>query len=181
VRAFSPTTWRARRQLSGSSPAATRAARLVEVAQRRHPEVAGRGLALLAALVVGAVDQAAAHPECTISTASSAGRGTGSVCSERQSMQQRVTGLAAGRDQLVHDAAGQPTNWFSARCASWAMRCWLSEPQVEQLLEGLTQRHLQRGRRGQARALGHVAADGQIGAGRAASRPAAASRTTPRT
>ena len=139
--------------------------RLVDIAQRRHAVVRGRGLALLAPGVVLAVDQAAAHPRVHDHHRHARGHRHRTALRQMAAVdQQRVAGLAAGGDHLVHDPAVDADEAVlgALRQHRQIDRRQQRIVQAAELAPDLADRHLQRRRGRQSGALRHIAGDRQI-------------------
>ena len=132
------------------------------IAQGRHAQVRGSGLALLAPFVVGAVQQPAPHVRVNDHHRHTRRQRHGGGGEAAAVDQEGVAGLPARRNQLVHDPA---LTADEAVLGALGQQRDVGGPQVVQRVQGLQQRghgHLQRGRRRQARALRHITGNGQL-------------------
>ena len=133
----------------------------IQVTQRLDPVVTGGGLALLAAGVVFAVHQAAAHVGVDDQHRQIRGHGDEAGLQGAAVQQQGVIPLAAGGDHLIHDAA-VAADELVLRLLAVEGNLGLADGKPLGFLEGLADGHLQGGGRGKAGALGHVAGDHQV-------------------
>ena len=165
TRAFSVTTWRTRRRITGSESCSSAASEIGDVAQRRHAEQPGGLLAAGSAGCVLAVDQrmrslgvqdqdfqaGAARVEPNL-----LGR-VGPAVEE-----QRMAGGAQGRGGLVHQAGRGPDEDVLGAPGQLGS---LQTGDLEVVEVGQSSEHgaLQSGRGGQAGAFRHVGCQHQIG------------------
>ncbi len=114
----------------------------IEVAQRLDPVVAGGRFALLAAGVVFAIHQTAAHIGVDDQHRQIGGHGDEASLQRAAVEQQGVVGFAAGGDHLIHDAA-VAADELVLRLLTVEGDLRLADIEPQRLLEGLTDGHFQ--------------------------------------
>ena len=132
-----------------------------QVSQGFDAEVGGGGFALAAAGVVFAADQAALHVGMDNHDAERVGDGDGRGVQAAAVDEQGVAALSARAGELVHDAALAADEAVFGVLADFGQHGFVGR-QVEGRLKHLGDGNFQCGGRTQARALRHVAADGDV-------------------